>query len=288
MNYKEKFIALLRSQELSKEQKEKLENIFPELKDWDLFQIPEKEIADEWDGHTPQDATERLHKYLLEKQGEHKPILDFKASDWYVSKVDGKIHNMYYSANKVEPKFHEGEWIKHQGTENIYQVIARIDNQYQLKYGDNYTIQKCADVDRCARLWTIADAKNGDVLYSLDSKQPFIYKERPQFSQARGHCCINKFGEFAIWNTSKCVICTDKYIPATKEQRYLLFQKMKEAGYEWDAEKKELKKIEPKALDPDKVIEWLDRRWPYKRECGSRSSQVAEAIKRFKKDFGLC
>ena len=29
--------------------------------------------------------------------------------------------------------------------------------------------------------------------------------------------------------------------PATKEQRDLLFQKMKEAGYEWDAEKKELK-----------------------------------------------
>lgn len=39
-----------------------------ELKDWDLFQIPEKEIADEWDGHTPQEAAERLHKYLLEKQ----------------------------------------------------------------------------------------------------------------------------------------------------------------------------------------------------------------------------
>jgi len=41
-----------------------------ELKDWDLFQIPEKEIADEWDGHTPQEAAERIHKYLLEKQKE--------------------------------------------------------------------------------------------------------------------------------------------------------------------------------------------------------------------------
>lgn len=41
-----------------------------ELKDWDLFQIPEKKVADKWDGHTPQEAAERLHKYLLEKQGE--------------------------------------------------------------------------------------------------------------------------------------------------------------------------------------------------------------------------
>ena len=34
------------------------------------------------------------------------------------------------------------------------------------------------------------------------------------------------------------------YLPATKEQRDLLFSKMKEAGYEWDSKKKELKKIE--------------------------------------------
>lgn len=29
-----------------------------EIKDWDLFHIPEKETADEWDGHTPQQAAE--------------------------------------------------------------------------------------------------------------------------------------------------------------------------------------------------------------------------------------
>ena len=35
-----------------------------ELKDWDLFQIPEKEVADKWDGHTPQEAADRLHNYF--------------------------------------------------------------------------------------------------------------------------------------------------------------------------------------------------------------------------------
>jgi hypothetical protein len=39
-----------------------------ELKDWDLFQVPEKEFADEWDGHTPQEAAKRLHEYLRQKQ----------------------------------------------------------------------------------------------------------------------------------------------------------------------------------------------------------------------------
>lgn len=41
-----------------------------ELKDWDLFKVPEKEFADEWDGHTPQEAAERLHRYLQQEQPE--------------------------------------------------------------------------------------------------------------------------------------------------------------------------------------------------------------------------
>ena len=46
----------------------------------------------------------------LEKQGEQKPVLDFKASNWYVSKVDGKIHDMTYNpTDKVEPKFKIGD-----------------------------------------------------------------------------------------------------------------------------------------------------------------------------------
>jgi hypothetical protein len=35
-----------------------------ELKDWDLFNIPEVETAPKWDGHTPQDVAKRLRGYL--------------------------------------------------------------------------------------------------------------------------------------------------------------------------------------------------------------------------------
>lgn len=31
---------------------------------WDLFNVPEVETAPEWDGHTPQEAAERIEKYL--------------------------------------------------------------------------------------------------------------------------------------------------------------------------------------------------------------------------------
>lgn len=36
-----------------------------ELKYWDLFHCPEVEKADEWDGHTPQQAADRLERCLL-------------------------------------------------------------------------------------------------------------------------------------------------------------------------------------------------------------------------------
>jgi hypothetical protein len=45
-----------------------------EMKYWDLFQIPEKEVADEWDGHTPQEAAKRMYEYLLGGQKEQKPV----------------------------------------------------------------------------------------------------------------------------------------------------------------------------------------------------------------------
>lgn len=151
----------------------------------------------------------------------------------------------------VEHKFEVGDWLVY----NDGNTFAYGSREVQIKTieNDRYFFTQNTNgsrkfIDNHCRLWTIQDAKDCDLLYSLDSKQPFIYKVRPQFSQAIGYCCINKFGDFAVWDTNKCIICTDKYIPATKEQRDLLFQKMKEAGYEWDADKKELLKIKHYAI----------------------------------------
>ena len=35
-----------------------------EMKDWDIFDIPEKDRSNVYDGHSPQDVYERLVKYL--------------------------------------------------------------------------------------------------------------------------------------------------------------------------------------------------------------------------------
>ena len=154
------------------------------------------------------------------------------------------------NADKVEPKFHKGEWIVHHGTENIYKVIAIVGNQYQLKYGDNYTIQKCADVDRCARLWDITkDAKDGDVL-ACESGWTCIFKTLVNDETFSSYCFMDDTKWFCETG-SDCHTLKEEFVkayngkihPATKEQRDLLFKKMKDAGYEWDVNKKELKKF---------------------------------------------
>lgn len=157
------------------------------------------------------------------------------------SYIDIKEQNSWELADKVEPKFHEGDWIidKQGIVHQIEKVIENVTNNtfgYDLVGGGYFNEEV-----KSYRLWTIADAKDGNVLYSLDSNRPFIYKERNGYEQATAYCGLNIYGKFFVWNTKDCIITTDKYIPATKEQHDTLLKAMADAGYTFDFEKKELK-----------------------------------------------
>jgi hypothetical protein len=39
-----------------------------ENKDWELFKVEERELADKWDGHTPEDVMQRLRDFILEQK----------------------------------------------------------------------------------------------------------------------------------------------------------------------------------------------------------------------------
>ena len=85
MDYKEKVIALLNSQELPKVLKEKLEEIFPELKESNDENIRKAIMACcsdhghkyQYTGITAQDML-----YWLEKQGEQNTLNADKAIEW--------------------------------------------------------------------------------------------------------------------------------------------------------------------------------------------------------------
>lgn len=185
----------------------------------------------------------------LEKQGEENP-------------ADNK------------PKFQEGDWVVFNPGCNAHQIVRVVENTTSHTYGydtvDDYYFN---DTTEGVRLWNITDAKDGDVLYSLDSKQPFIFKNRKPHQQADVYCGINIFGKFFIENTEECIITADKYVPADKFQREHLFKKMKEAGYEWDSNKKELHKMGEKVkthrMTNQELADWLrdcteeHREWKY-------------------------
>ena len=142
-------------------------------------------------------------------------------------------------ADKAEPKFHEGDWVV-QG--NIVAQILDVQEQYYVGLdteGNDFTSSKFLSDDKM-HLWTIQDAKDGDVLDANGA--PFIYKRHDK-DYVYCYCGVNLGGEFTAANGNNIWNNNNKVYPATKEQRDTLFTKMKEAGYEWNAELKELRKF---------------------------------------------
>jgi len=160
------------------------------------------------------------------------------------------INNPNYEELKVKnlPKFKVGDWIA-----NDYcagKVIALTDDAYLLDSGQGIPFS----CEHNAHLWTIQDAKDGDVLACSDWL--FILKQfNAKGNKHKTYChydlTLNRFKDDT---DSYMVTGSDEFHPATKEQRDQLFAKMREAGYSWDEKKKELRKIiKPKF----KVGDWL-------------------------------
>ena len=141
------------------------------------------------------------------------------------------------SADNVEHEFEIGDLI----TNGI--LVGKIDEIHELGYhayfGDHYA--DVPDVENWHK-WTIQDSKDGDVLVT-NSNIIFIFKYLDEGGTIafRASCTENSGVYFP---KIKERLCDQDAHPATKEQRNLLFQKMREAGYGWDDKNKEPKKIE--------------------------------------------
>lgn len=194
---------------------------------------------------------------------EYDTQLNYIQNHWHESEYYLKaMQNEQKLIDKVEQKFEVGDWVVWDN-----KISCHVDNIYQGKESLMYTITDTNNMTRSysiksfdnnAHLWTIQDAKDGDILTSIGfhSNCTFIFNgldnwkfEEPNGNRvvATGYCCLTASAdkmEFGIQGPDCIEVNTIK--PATKIQCDLLFEKMKEVGYEWDAEKKELKKIEPK------------------------------------------
>ena len=125
----------------------------------------------------------------------------------------------------------------------FYQIKKVTEHEYTLVGCDgNIITRSIQKVDKSASAFTIEDSKDGDVL--VNGSNIFIFSHISG-TRSMGYCHINiDNGRFYDdVGRNECFGLIDAvFTPATKEQHDTLFAKMKEAGYEWDAEKKELKK----------------------------------------------
>ena len=183
----------------------------------------------------------------LEKQGEQQDVsIQINPSE-YINDMGGKgcyLKNFLKPVDEVKPKFKVGDWVFIEEVKGYKNGPFQINTVDSLGYSfDEYHTIPFMYEDLLSK-WTIQDAKDGDVLYEYNEKKPFIFKElkTKHIDDIASYCDIFN----GIFNTNEDSWTTLDIVPATKEQRELLFSKMIKAGYEWDAEKKELKKIEQK------------------------------------------
>ena len=197
-------------------------------------------------GDTKAEALVEFIKELLEKQKDKDKTIEElgKYKDAYTQEVlipQLEKQGEQKPADNVEPKFKVGDWIT--DGEAVFHITSySIDYGYQLETPKGTSFHFSNEtVEKKYHLWTIQDAKESDVLADVYGNIGII-QEYDDFDW-RSYCSLGCNGGFQGFNVEHE---NDKTHPATKEQCDLLFQKMKEEGYEWDANKKELMKIERK------------------------------------------
>lgn len=176
MDYKEKVIALLNSKELTKEQKEKLKKIFPELRESEDEKI-RKELID-YHRSMAAASDDYVHEAWiawLEKQGEQKHLWTIQDA------IDGDVLAFYgeYKGNKMlQVGIIERYVGKHGGCSNTFKIYVGVNWESNLQIGE---YMGCSDIrpatkeQRDTLMKAMADAG-----YTFDFEERKLKKIEPK------------------------------------------------------------------------------------------------------------
>ena len=236
MDYKDKLKLAKEALDSGSYDKETIEYIFPELAESEDEKI-RKELIE---FVKSRGGFKQEYIAWLEKQGEQKPT------------------------DKIEPKFKVGDWIVNK-LGNIWHIDSFDAKNYQVTTNKGEHNYFPINIQDRMHIWTIQDAKPGDVLYhKAENGIEYIVmnKSLNEFNNIDSYFRYHSIDGFNTDIPSVLSAKCDSITPATKEQRDFLFQKMKEDGYEWDAEKKKLlsKPIKYNSNPPsiDKKSDWSE------------------------------
>ena len=197
-------------------------------------------IAEEIFPELKEDDAERIRKnciHFLELQKQHH------AATFEIEECIAWLEKQGKNSTD-KPRFKVGDWVVFTKYKSIYQVEKKENYEYTLRYILGGSLCLPFSNEELIREWTIQDAKDGDVLVHssfMFDDFIFIYNNTSilqaycYYSNERNGFIIEDRGHHCPWNMQEVT-------PATKEQRDILMKAMNDAGYEWDTEKKELKR----------------------------------------------
>ena len=136
--------------------KQKLEHIFPELKE-----IEESKIIDA--------LKIAVCSYCSPNHNYVNTIPKGRLIDWLEKQGEQKLDD------KVESKFKVGDWVVLEDSLSTYKIVEVCKSWYEvISNNDGMQYSISFDEEDDCRLWSIDDAKDGDVL-STKKGNPFIY-----------------------------------------------------------------------------------------------------------------
>lgn len=239
---------------------------------------------------------------FLDEQGKQKPTIEMKTpeeslgidSDTYNKIVDECIYGEQKPADNGEPKFkvEEEKWYVCTQTYVLRGKIVVIKGQIYQAEKDNVIKGEdgCLFIDRhdgkaseYFRYWTIQDAKDGDVLCYKDEISLYRHdiknctKQETTFGGFVYYCCYD--GKRFVVNSLYSITEQDKMDihPATKEQRDQLEKAITDAGYEWDAEHRQLRKIESRQEELTEFEKAVKQVMEEAIECGDTHNLKADS-----------
>ena len=249
--YKEAFERARKIHKYSSDPAEikRMEYIFPELCKSDdvirkdIINTIERYIEHVENGNYAPDAKDFLIKELKGQinwlENQNKQNQQGKSACEAIK--EKKIDNRTYK----KPRFNTGEWITHNIANFVFKVVNVGSYGYEVVSQQNFKKTIPLSSEDKYRLWSIEDAKPGDVIYCESGGTEFfiILKDISKSGIINSYCRYNDSIGFGV-DIPNVMRISDNPKPATKEQRDFLFQKMKESGYEWSEETHELKEIE--------------------------------------------
>lgn len=181
-----------------------------------------------------------LFLYDIEKQGECNPysgtFFNYNGHTWGMCARDNGVDILLDEqlfmhleklseqnlTDKVGSKFKVGDWLQYRSAEPF--LVEEITEQGYINGNSCLPFEWENEI----HLWTIEDAKDGDVLVD-------VYGNIGIFEKRYGvnwhtYCYLGFEGCFISRSGSHGSIC----YPATKKEKDYLFQKMGESGYIWD------------------------------------------------------